>query len=463
MTLVSSPSIADVRKRLAGSLVLPGDPGWDDARQAWNLAVDQRPELVVLPTTAEDVVETVAFARAHALRVAVQGTGHGAAARGDLSVTVLVNMRELRGAELDPVARVARVAAGALWEDVVPLAAEHGLAALHGSSRDVGVVGYTLGGGVGWLARRYGLAANSVVAVELVTPDGRALRADADQNADLFWAIRGGGGNFGVVTSLEFRLYPVGSLEAGWLVWPWERSQEVLEAWAAWAESMPDDVTSVGRILQLPPIPEIPEALRGRQLVVVEAAILGDSREAAALLRPLRDLEPEMDTFTTIKASELSALHQDPYGPTPGIGEGGLMESFPPSAVAALAHVAGPGSGSPLLSVEVRHLGGALDRIPSGAGALTHLDGRFLFYAVGVPVTAELGDAVARHAAATKEALAPWGHGREYLNFAESPIDTHTAFDADVHRRLCLIRAQVDPDGLIRANHPIPAASTPAL
>ncbi len=460
MTLVETPITPDdLLSRVEGRVVLPGDPGWDDARQAWNLAVDQHPALVVLPVTVEDVLAAVAYARDNGLRLAVQGTGHGAAARDGLDGTVLLNMRDLRGATVDPAARTARVAAGALWEDVVPLAAEHGLAALHGSSPDVGVVGYTLGGGIGWLARRYGLACNSVVAVELVTPDGRQLRADAIENADLFWAIRGGGGNFGVVTALEFRLYPVETLEAGWLIWPWERSADVLNAWSSWAETVPDDVTSAARILQLPPIPEIPEPLRGRQLVVVEAAILGDRQEADELLRPLRALAPELDTFTTIPAAQLSGLHQDPYGPTPGVGDGALFESFPPAAVDAFVRMGGQDSGSPLVAVEMRHLGGALDRVAPDAGALAHLDGRFAFYGVGVPVTPELGHAIEGHLAETKAALAPWGYGREFLNFAERSIDLRTAFEADTYRRLQAIRAQVDPEDILRANHPLAPAA----
>ena len=297
--------------------MVPGSPGWDDARRAWNLTVDQQPDAVFMPANAEEVAAAVPAARAAGLRVAVQATGHGAGPRRNLEGTLLINTSRMRGASVDPASRTARVEAGAQWRDVAPLAAEGGLAALHGSAPDVGVVGYTLGGGVGWLGRRYGLAANSVTAIEVVTAAREAVRADADTEPELFWALRGGGGNFGVVTALEFRLYPVESLNAGWLVWPWEEARRVLARWAEWTDTVPEEVTSVGRILQLPPLPDLPEAFRGRKLVVLDAAILADEDEAARLLAPLRELGPELDTFAQGPATALSELHMDPPEPVP--------------------------------------------------------------------------------------------------------------------------------------------------
>ncbi len=213
-----------LRGSLTGQLVLPGDPEWDEARRAWNLAVDQRPFAVALVESVEDVVKVVEFARAHGLRIAPQGTGHGASALAVLDDTILVKTTRLRGVEIDAGAHRARIEAGALWEDVVEPAAEQGFMVLHGSSPDVGVVGYTLGGGMGWLARSRGLAANSVTAVELVTAEGRFVRLDSENEPDLFWAVRGGGGSFGVVTALELELYPTPELYAGAMFWPVERA-----------------------------------------------------------------------------------------------------------------------------------------------------------------------------------------------------------------------------------------------
>src|SRR5947207_7912035 len=267
MTTVSRPTTVEP----AGTIVTPDDPGWDEARLAWNLAVDQHPAAVARPRSADDVVAAVDFARQHGLRVAAQGTGHNAAPLGALADTLLVKTDGMRGVAVAPVERTARVEAGAVWLEVVDAAAEHGLAALAGSSPDVGVVGYTLGGGLSWLARTYGLSASNVVAIEVVTADARLRRVDADHEPELFWALRGGGGSFGVVTSIELRLFPVAEVYAGVLWWPIDRGPEVLQAWRELTQNgLPDELTTVGRYLQLPPLPDIPEAVRCQSFVVVE-------------------------------------------------------------------------------------------------------------------------------------------------------------------------------------------------
>jgi FAD/FMN-containing dehydrogenase len=228
MTGGTALDLHELRCRVAGTVVAPEDPGWDEARQAWNLAVDQRPALVALPENVDDVVAIVDFARRHDLRVAAQGTGHSAAALAALERTVLVKTSRMKGVAIDPEHKVARVEAGAWWIDVSAPASELGLAPLAGSSPDVGVVGYTLGGGLSWLSRRHGLAANSVIAIEIVTADGRVVRCDRDHERALFWALRGGGGSFGVVTAIEFALYPAPEVYGGAMLWPWERATEIL-------------------------------------------------------------------------------------------------------------------------------------------------------------------------------------------------------------------------------------------
>src|SRR5215831_10352523 len=254
-----------------GKVVVAGQAGYDQARQAWNLAVDERPRVVVVAQSASDAVKAVQFARAHGMRIAPQGTGHGAAPLEPLDGVMLLRTTPMRQVGIDPATRTARAEAGAVWQDVTVPAAEHGLAALAGSSPNVGVTGYTLAGGLGWLARRHGLAANSVTAAELVTPGGDLVRTDAGHEPDLFWAVRGGGG-VGVVTALEMRLYPIPELYAGDLFFPIKRAAEVLDTWREWTATVPDEVTSLGHILRLPPLPELPEPLRGRAFAVIEAA-----------------------------------------------------------------------------------------------------------------------------------------------------------------------------------------------
>jgi FAD/FMN-containing dehydrogenase len=448
----------ELRARVAGSVVVPGDAGWDEARRAWNLAVDQLPELVALPEGVLDVAEIVRFARRRGLRVAVQGTGHGAAPL-DLEGALLLKTERMRRVEVDVATRRARVEAGALWGDVVRPASGVGLMPLAGSSHDVGVVGYTLGGGIGWLSRRYGLAANSVLAAEVVCADGRLLRVDRETDPELFWALRGGGGSFAAVVALEFALYPVLNVYAGTLLWPWERAPEVLRAWSQLAASAPDALTSVGRLLQLPPLPELPEPLRGGRFVGVEVAFDGTKAEGSALIAGLRALAPLIDTVTTVPAARLLQLHMDPPGPVPGIGDGFLLDEFPAEAADALAAVGGEGSGSPLVSLEVRHLDGALASAPDGHGALARLDGRFAVYGVGIPAGPDVAAAVTAHFPRVRDALTAWDSGRAYLNFAEQETDLGSAFPAETLDRLRAVKLRYDPADVFRANHRIQAGT----
>lgn len=441
---------------LDGSLVRPEDAEWDDARQAWQLAVDQRPAAVVFTESAMDVVATVTAARAAGLRVTAQGTGHNAAPLGDLADTVLIKTSRMRGVHIDPQARIARVEAGALWMHVTAAAAAHGLACLAGSSADVGVVGYTLGGGLSSLSRSHGLAANSVVAVEMVTADGRLRRVDAAHDPDLFWAVRGGGGDFGVVTALEFRLYPLRKVVAGAMFFPIERAQEVLQAWRRWLPSLPDTVASVGRLMKFPPVPELPPHLAGTSFVVLEVVCQLDEPAAAALLAPLRELGADRDTDATIPMPALQHLHMDPDHPVPGRGTGMLLEALPEEAAAALVGVSAA-TGPALLSLELRHLGGAVRPGAQDGGAVSGLDGEFALFAVGIAPTPERRAAVGAALDAVEQAMAPWRASTAYGNFVERRCWPGTLYGAAA-RRLAEIKSSYDPQHVIRSNHPVSAA-----
>jgi FAD binding domain len=450
----SAPEVRALQDELTGTVTVAGDAGWDDARAAWNLAVDQHPAVVAEPETVADVVAIVRFARERGLRVAAQGTGHGAAALGSLQDTVLVKTHRMRVVGIDPEGRLARAQAGAIWGDIVAPASEHGLAPLAGSSHDVGVVGYTLGGGLSWLSRKHGLAANDVVAIQVVTADGRVRVVDANHEPDLFWALRGGGGSFGIVTAIEIALHPVDELCAGMLAFPWERAGEVLRAWREWIRTVPDEVSSCARILQVPPLPDIPEPLRGRNFAVIEVVCLHDEASTADLVAPLRELGPEIDTIAPTGPAGLLRLHMDPPGPVPGSGDGALIDELPGDAIDALVAAAGPGSGSPLVSVELRHLGGALGRAHDSYGALAALEADFALYAVGMAPHAAAAAAVEAHLDVVKRAVSEWNTGRRFMNISGRPSG-HEAFSPNVLRRLRAIKTLVDPDDMIRSNHPI--------
>ena len=379
---------------------------------------------------------------------------------GSLEGTLLLKTDLLRGVSVDPAARLARVEAGAVWQQVVDAAAQHGLAALAGSSPDVGVVGYCLGGGLGWLGRKYGLAANSILAVELVTEEGRLIRVDGDTEAELFWALRGGGGGFGVVTALELRLFPLAEVYAGILWWPIERDGDVLQTWRALTEAgLPDELTTVGRLLRLPPFPEIPEPVRGKSFVVVEVVHAGDPAEAEPLLAPLHALAPAMNTLRPTGLAELTQLHMDPPQPVPGVGDGALLAELPADAVDALIGVAGSDSGSTLLSLEVRHLGGELARARPDGGALSSLEADYAVYMVGMAPTPEAAADLDAQARAVLHALSPWTARHAYLNFAETRRDPRALWGEHGAARLLRAKRAFDPDNRIRANHPVMPAS----
>ncbi|WP_248305496.1 FAD-binding oxidoreductase [Agromyces sp. H66] len=459
-------ALALLDDRIAGRVHVPGEPGWDEARTAWNLAVDQQPVAVVVAAGVEDIEQTVRAARRLGLAVAPQATGHNAGplAAGDgLADALLLRTSELRGVEVDPEQRIARVEPGAQWGDVVAAVAPHGLAALAGSSHDVGVVGYTLGGGMSWLARSHGLAANQVLAVELVTADGVRRRVDADHDADLFWAVRGGGGDFGVVTALEFRLHPIAEIVAGTLFFPLERAEEVLQAWAAWTATLPDTVTSVGRVLRFPPMPELPPFLAGKSFVVVEAAIQETPERADELLAPLRVLGPEMDSVHPQSTAELLQLHMDPPAPTPGYGDGMLLAALPPAAVRAFVDAVGPDSGCTLLSAEIRHAGGglrpevarmsAIGRGTPEPGVVAGFDAEYVVFGVGIPMPGT-GDDLVVSLGRLLSRVEPWRAELDYLNFAEQTRPAAKLF-GDRLERLLEVKRRHDPTGVIRSNHPV--------
>jgi hypothetical protein len=443
---------------LAGKVVTPEHAGFDEARRAFNLAIDQRPAAVAFPESAQDVAAAVLFAREFDLRVAAQGTGHNAGPLGSLEDTILLKTERMRGVSIDPARRTARVEAGTLWLEVVQAAARHGLAALAGSSPNVGVVGYTLGGGVSFLARRYGLSANHVTGVELVTADGRLVRVDREHEPDLFWALRGGGGSFGVVTAMEFELFPITHAYAGILWYPIDRGPEVLHAWRELTntERLPDELTTIGRFLNLPPIPEIPEPVRGKSFAVVEVYHLGDPADADELLAPLRALGPVNDTIATVPMTALSPIHMDPEQPVPYDGDGLMVEHLPSDGVDALVEVAGAHADFPLLSVELRHLGGELRRTRPDHGALGSLDADYLMFAIGMVPAPELEAPVRTQVQAVKDSLAPWAARHMYLNFAETQRDAATFFTEQAYHRLRRIKTAIDLHNVIRSNHPIP-------
>jgi hypothetical protein len=439
------------------TILTSADAGWDDARQAWNLAVDQRPAAIARPGSAAEVAAAVDFARRHGMRVAAQSTGHSAAPLGSLANTLLVQTGAMQQVSIDRVTRTARVAAGARWQSVVNAAGVNGLAALAGSSPTVGVVGYTIGGGMGWLGRTYGLSANNVESIDIVTADGSLVRADSCHEPDLFWAVRGGGGCFGIVTALEIRLFPITSVYAGLLWWPAEAATEVLHSWRELTErAIPDEFTTAARLMRFPPAGEVPAPLRGRSFVVIDVVNLGSQQEADSLLRPLRTLNPITDTMQTMAVSALGHLHMEPEHPVPSVGDGLMLGRLPADAIDAAISVFSSAAGGALLAIEIRHIGGEMRRARPQNGALAAIEADYAVYAVAAAPSAPAAAAARTGVAAVTSALSPWAGPQMYLNLADTSRDPACFWSAAAYDRLRHIKATVDPHNLVRSNHPIP-------
>ena len=458
--MVSDPapvaaSGADVLRGLCGGAVhLPGDISFDEVRVPWNLQVDVRPAAVAYPAFASEVADVVRAAASVGLKVAPQGTGHGAPPlAGRLEDAVLLRTSAMTELHVDADRRTARVGAGVRWGDVVDRVGRVGLAARHTSAPGVGVVGSSLGGGLSWYSRDAGLQCSALTAVELVLADGTFVRATDNENSDLLWAARGGGGGVGVVTALEFDLLPVQRVYAGILAWDWNHAQRVLRAWGEWAGEAPESVTSIARLLQAPDAPWVPAEVRARRLVVIDAVALGDPARSEQVLAPLRALRPEVDTFDHVPAASVARLHLDPEAPTAVYAHSILLAEMPDRAVDALVSSAGPGSGSELLFVELRQLGGALSRPAPRGGALDHMDGAFLVLGVGQDAGAGW-TAVREDAHRVMSALNPWATTSAYLLMSDEAVDERRGWPAASWQRLAALRAAADPHGLFVPRHP---------
>ncbi len=454
----ADPRAESLRGLCGGAVHLQGDPAYDMARAPWNLQVADYPAAVAYPAFPHEVAEVLRAASAAGLRVAPQGTGHGASPlEGRLSDAVLLRTSAMTELHVDPERGLVRAGAGVLWGDLTDAAGRHGLAGRHPSSPDVGVVGYSLGGGIGWYARRLGLQCNAVTAVDLVIADGSVVRASAENEPELFWALRGGGASFGVVTALEFELFPLDTVVAGFLAWDWTSVEQVLPAWVAWCATAPEEATTSFRLVEVPTTEPVPSELRGRRLAIIDGAVLGDDAPAAELLAPLRAMAPEFDTVERVPAPSLVRLHLEPEGPTPGYASSMLVSELPDAAITAVIEAAGPQSGTRLAVTELRQLGGALARTDPSGGALSSLDGGFLALGLGLDGDPAVWPQLREDAARFLTALEPWASGRQFLPMLDEHTDTRLGFPRGVHARLSAIRDAVDPDGLFLAQHNVTA------
>jgi FAD/FMN-containing dehydrogenase len=447
-------------RQLDGAVFDGGDAAAAAEVAGFNTAVTHRPAVVVAARTAADVAAAVRHADREGLPVRVQATGHGASVPAD--DTVFVSTRRMQGVQVDPVARVARVEAGVRWRSVIDAAVPHGLAPLSGSSSGVGVVGYSLGGGMGHLARRHGFAADHVRAVELVTAEGDIRTVTAESDPELFWAVLGGQGRFGIVSALEFDLVPVPRFFGGAMVFGPAAVAEVLHAFPAWASTMPEEVTTSVALLRLPPTEDVPPPMRGVVSLALRFGYTGSPEQGEALLAPMRRVAtPLLDSVGPMSFADVDRIHMDPSEPLPAVFRGGLVHSMPTDLVDTLLRLAGPDVEVPLAVVEVRLMGGALGRPAPVPNAVAGRDGA---YSLSVVAPAPPPMLAAAHAATNGviEAVQPWSTGTSLVNFAGHGAETAAigAWTPDVLARLRRVKAAVDPDDLFGGGLTSPVAST---
>ncbi|KOU42273.1 hypothetical protein ADK55_25075 [Streptomyces sp. WM4235] len=455
--------LEQLKANISGRVCTPGDPHYAREVSAFNMRSRIRPAFVVAAQTPQDVQIAVRFAAAHGLAVGVLSTGHHAFPPQTSHGAVLVTTRTMRTVRVDAATASAHIEAGALWSDVVEPAQRYGLAPLNGSSAGVGVVGYTLGGGLSpVLGRTYGWAADHVRAIDVVTADGELRHVTAQSDPALFWGLRGGGSNLGIVTSLELDLFPVTTFYGGGIFHPAEHAEAVLHAYRQVVENAPDELTVSVALLNFPPIPEVPELLRGRFTVHVRVAYLGSDTEAEELIAPLRAVgAPLADTVGRRGYDTFAEVHQDPTDPAPYEDRSMLLTKLTPEVAASVLKQVGPASGSVVTVLEIRHLAGALSReprLPSAAGAR---DAAFLVWGatVGPP---EVVDAGTEDMNALLKDLTPWSTGRLYQNFTSRQAVASDVFAPDVLARLQRIKQQYDPQNVFRAhNHNIAPTPVP--
>lgn len=461
---VDASAIDALAARVMGPVLTAGDERYDAERAGYQTARRHRPDVVVGAARPDDVREAVVFARGHGLPVAVQGTGHALSATA-AEGGVLINTSRLRGVRVNAQAGTAWVAAGTRWEPVVQEAALVGLAPLSGSAPSVGAVSYTLGGGLGLLSRRYGYAADHVRSLEVVTADGRLRCATEDSEPDLFWALRGGRDNFGVVTRMEIDLVPVTMLYGGGLFFAGESAAEVLDTYLQWTATVPDEMGSSIALISFPDAPALPEPLRGRHVVHVRISYAGAALGAGErMVAPLRALGPVIDTVREMPYTATGSVHNDPVDP--GTFEAGtaMLGELDAAAVRAVLDVAGPPAPVPHV-VELRHLGGRLADPPATGNAVGNRDARFLLNVISRLERADITDVRPAHWRMFA-AVAPWCTGGRALNFMngeDGAGQVRTAYDPAAYRRLTELKAVHDPENVFRLNHNIPPAGSGAV
>jgi FAD/FMN-containing dehydrogenase len=459
--VLGDATVAELAAELRGNVICPGDPGYDEARALWNAAHDKHPALIVQAAGPADVAAALRFARSEKLEVAVKGGGHSIPGFSSVDGGLMIDLSSMRGVLVDPVGQRAIAQGGCTWRDLDIETQAHGLATTGGLISTTGVAGFTLGGGIGWLMRAHGLASDNLIGADVVTADGEMVHASLDENADLLWALRGGGGNFGVVTSFEFKLHPVGPTVAGGpIFYGGDDAEKILRGWREFLAGAPEELTTVVNLTTAPPAPFIPEAWHGKPIVAVVGVHAGSVDDGVAAMAPLRSLaEPIADLFGPIPylamQGLLDALHPKGDG---NYFKGYHLSDLPDGAIDAL--IAGHKAvTSPMNEIHVHDLRGAVAREPAGGAAFPYRDAPYLLNVIGKWPGGGPGPEHAQWARDLVASMEPFGTGVAYVNFlgdAEGTDRLRTAYGSDTYDRLVAAKDRWDPENVFHLNQNIP-------
>ncbi len=455
-------TIAELRGSLAGTVVTPDDQGYDEARRVWNASIDRHPALVILPEGAADVVAAVSFARSEGLPIAVRGGSHSIAGFSTCDDGIIVCLSRMRAVHVNPTTQRALVQGGVTWAQFDREAQLYGLATTGGLVSSTGVGGFTLGGGIGHLVRKYGLALDNLVSAEVVTADGQVVRAGEDANADLLWALRGGGGNFGVVTTFEFALHPVGPTVVGGVVfYPGDQATRVLAGWRDAVAGAPDELSSLVNLTSAPPLPVLPESVHGTKVAAVVACWAGSHESGEDSMKPLRTLgDPIADLLGPMPYVALQQL-VDPLWRRGAANyfTSAFLDDLPDVAVKVVADAHQAAAAPPVAcELHVHQLGGAVGRVAPEATAFAERTAPYVINCITrTPTAAELPPNV-EWARSTRDAMAVFGGGGTYVNFTGEGGLARQAYPPATYQRLAAVKRDYDPENLFRFNHNIEPA-----
>jgi FAD/FMN-containing dehydrogenase len=453
----------ELRDVLSGELIARGDPGYDRARTVFNAMIDRRPAVIARCRTTADVAIAVNFAREREFEVAVRSGGHSVAGLGVCDGGIVIDLAGLKTIQVDAPAKRVRAGGGVLWGELDAATQAHGLHTPGGRVTTTGIGGFTTGGGYGWTSSRYGLACDNLLSAEVVLADGSVVVAGEHAHDDLFWGLRGGGGNFGIVTEFEFQLHELGPIVlAGLALWPVERAADVLRGWRDYVDTAPDELSTGAALLVAPPEEFVPDHLKGRPALGLIAMYVGEPDEGSVVVQPLKDLGPDLDLIGPMPYTAFQAM-LDPMAP-PGLRSywrGEYLSRLTDEAIDTFAaHApATAAAAAPLSQMVIFRIGQAVTAVPDEASAFSHRDANYLFHPISVWSNAADDARMIAANRAFADAMRPHATGASYLNFTPETDRVRAAYGGAKHERLVALKDRYDPDNLFRMNQNIAPSS----